>query len=159
MLATGPGANPGSNCGVTGFTSHVRDCESGLQYMQARHYSPVSARFLSVDPVTFMETGMPGMFNRYGYTLGDPINMWDPDGKSPLRDHYYSTGSGTLPSGMKSTGSSATGSVIGDAKIAIGAAIIFADIATLPSGEGVLGSMMISSAVKNAAADAAIGGQ
>ncbi|GLQ21350.1 RHS repeat-associated core domain-containing protein [Algimonas porphyrae] len=59
VLATGPGANLGSNCGVTGFTSHVRDCESGLHYMQARHYSPVSARFLSVDPVGFLDDGHP----------------------------------------------------------------------------------------------------
>ena len=48
--------------------------------MQARYYDPVIGRFLSVDPVTFMDTGNPGYFSRYAYTLNDPINMIDPDG-------------------------------------------------------------------------------
>ena len=34
---------------------------------------PVIGRFLSKDPVTFTEGG-PGYFNRYGYTMGDPVN-------------------------------------------------------------------------------------
>jgi len=34
-----------------------------------------------VDPVTFMETGDPRMFNRYAYTFNDPINHTDPDGE------------------------------------------------------------------------------
>lgn len=29
----------------------------------------------------FLETGQPGMFNRYAYTLNDPINLLDPDGR------------------------------------------------------------------------------
>ena len=38
-------------------------------------------RFLSVDPVTFLDNGDPGYFNRYAYTMNDPINLIDPDGK------------------------------------------------------------------------------
>jgi len=34
-----------------------------------------------VDPVTFMDTGLPGQFNRYAYTWNDPINANDPDGE------------------------------------------------------------------------------
>ena len=41
-------------------------------------------RFLSVDPVTFIETGEPGMFNRYAYAGNDPINKIDPDGETPV---------------------------------------------------------------------------
>ena len=49
--------------------------------MQARYYDPVIGRFLSVDPVTFMDTGNPAMFNRYAYCYDDPINCTDPDGE------------------------------------------------------------------------------
>ena len=54
-----------------------------LQSMQARLQDPVTGRFLSIDPVGFAETGLPGMVNRYSYTYNDPINGIDPDGKSP----------------------------------------------------------------------------
>lgn len=65
-----------------GFTGHIKDSATGLNYIQARYYDPVMGRFLSVDPVTFMETGKPGMFNRYAYTLNDPVNKVDPDGET-----------------------------------------------------------------------------
>ena len=63
------------------FTGHIRDKATGLNYMQARYMDPVIGRFLSIDPVTFMDTGNPGMFNRYAYTFNDPVNMVDPDGE------------------------------------------------------------------------------
>jgi uncharacterized protein RhaS with RHS repeats len=50
--------------------------------MQARHYDPVIGRFLSGDPVGFA-TGGVAYFNRYAYTANDPVNMVDPDGRSP----------------------------------------------------------------------------
>ena len=50
--------------------------------MQARYYDPVIGRFLSVDPVTFMDTGNPEMFGRYSYTYNDPVNMVDPTGEA-----------------------------------------------------------------------------
>jgi len=63
-----------------GFTGHLKDSDTGLNYMQARYYDPVMGRFLSIDPVTFMDTGHPGMFNRYSYVHNDPVNMMDPSG-------------------------------------------------------------------------------
>ncbi|MFB9374096.1 RHS repeat-associated core domain-containing protein, partial [Algimonas porphyrae] len=75
-----PAFGQGSNCGVTGFTTHANDCETGLTYMQARYYDPVSSRFTSVDPVTFTNTGNTGMINRYGYVENDPISFLDPYG-------------------------------------------------------------------------------
>ncbi len=58
----------------------IKDSDTGLNYMQARYYDPIIGRFLSVDPVGFLETGDPAMFNRYAYTFNDPVNMIDPDG-------------------------------------------------------------------------------
>ena len=63
-----------------GFTGHIDDTTTGLTYMQARYYDPVTGRFLSNDPVQF-SPGAPQMFNRYSYTANDPVNYIDPDGQ------------------------------------------------------------------------------
>ena len=146
---------PAANDNQGGFTGHIRDKSTGLNYMQARYQDPVSGRFLSVDPVTFMETGNPAFFNRYAYAFNDPVNLTDPTGRSPLRDHYRATGNGQLPQGMKTAGSLVTGSVKGDLMVTAGAAIVLFDIATIPSGEGAVGTAMISTAMKDAAIGAA----
>ncbi|WP_170144840.1 RHS repeat-associated core domain-containing protein [Litorimonas taeanensis] len=70
-----------SNLYVTGFTGHPKHEITALTYMQARHYDPVAGRFLSIDPVTFMDQPEPGQFNRYAYTWNDPINTTDPTGR------------------------------------------------------------------------------
>ena len=64
-----------------GFTGHIRDSATGLNYMQARYHDSVSGRFLSVDPVGFLDNGNPNQFNRYSYTWNNPINAFDPDGR------------------------------------------------------------------------------
>jgi RHS repeat-associated protein len=63
-----------------GFTGHIRDQATGLTYAQARYYNPVTARFLAPDPVGF-SSGGPGYFNRYAYTMNDPVNHTDPTGE------------------------------------------------------------------------------
>ena len=75
--------NPAANDNLAGFTGHIRDSATGLNYMQARYYDPVIGRFLSVDPLGFMQTGEPGMFNRYAYTFNNPVNLVDPLGMAP----------------------------------------------------------------------------
>ena len=72
---------PSANDDLGGYTGHIRDDATGLNYMQARFQDPVSGRFLSIDPVTFLQNGNPGYFNRYAYTMNDPINLIDPDGR------------------------------------------------------------------------------
>jgi len=57
--------SPAANDNQSGFTGHIKDKSTGLNYMQARYYDPNIGRFLSVDPVTFMQTGAPQQFNRY----------------------------------------------------------------------------------------------
>ena len=39
-----------------GFTGHVQDALTGLTYMQQRYYDPGIGRFLSVDPVTALNS-------------------------------------------------------------------------------------------------------
>ncbi len=49
---------------------------TGLIWMGARYYSPMSKRFLSPDPI-----GITSCLNLYTYALGDPVNFRDPDGR------------------------------------------------------------------------------
>ncbi|MDQ3524605.1 MAG: RHS repeat protein [Chloroflexota bacterium] len=63
-----------------GYTGHVLDTATGLNYMQQRYYDPGIGRFLSVDPVTAYEK--PGQnFNRYWYANDNPYRFTDPDGR------------------------------------------------------------------------------
>jgi len=50
---------PAANDNLGGFTGHIKDKATGLNYMQARYYDPVIGRFLSIDPVTFGMTVDP----------------------------------------------------------------------------------------------------
>lgn len=56
--------------------------------MQARYYDPNIGRFLSMDPVGFLETGSPANFNRYNYAFNDPTNLTDPTGMLPPEGSY-----------------------------------------------------------------------
>jgi len=61
-----------------GFTGHDYLPEAGMILTRYRAYDPLTGRWLSPDPIE--EAG--GM-NLYGYVLGDPINLYDPDGRNP----------------------------------------------------------------------------
>ena len=50
--------------------------------MQARYCDAIAGRFLSIDPVTFLDTGDPSYFNRYVYAANDPINKLDVNGEA-----------------------------------------------------------------------------
>jgi len=71
-----------------GYTGHVADGSSGLVYMQQRYYDPELGRFLSVDPVTTLESNVDA-FNRYWYGSNNPYRYTDPDG----RESWSNTGS------------------------------------------------------------------
>jgi RHS repeat-associated protein len=63
-----------------GYTGHVSDASTGLDYMQQRYYDSGIGRFLSVDPVAAnSETG--GNFNRFWYANNNPYKFTDPDGR------------------------------------------------------------------------------
>jgi RHS repeat-associated protein len=60
-----------------GYGGQYRSEDTGLIYLRARTYDPVTAQFLSVDPEV-AKTDMP-----YAYAWDNPINFTDPSGKQP----------------------------------------------------------------------------
>ncbi len=53
-----------------------------LDYMHARHYTPLSARFLSTDPRThYQPLKLPQRWNRYIYSIDNPLKFTDRDGE------------------------------------------------------------------------------
>jgi len=78
------------------FTGHERDNETGLDYMLARYYSPAATfRFLTVDPVFRPSRNLyePQRWNRYVYSLNNPMRYIDPDGRDAVTtvDHTNKT--------------------------------------------------------------------
>ncbi|HVF58782.1 MAG TPA: RHS repeat-associated core domain-containing protein [Thermoanaerobaculia bacterium] len=71
------------------LTGHERDLNNpgsvadDLDYMHARFCSPLTGRFLSVDPVLNIKRAMkrPQNWNRYAYALGNPMKYVDPAGE------------------------------------------------------------------------------
>ena len=81
------------------FTGYEHDDETGLDFAQARYYGSAQGRFTSIDPYNIvMETqynpsekdarsqflrylGEPRRWNRYTYTLNNPLLYTDPDGR------------------------------------------------------------------------------
>jgi RHS repeat-associated protein len=70
----------GEVVGGPGYTGHVHDVATGLDYMQQRYYDPGLGVFLSPDPVAAYQSPVSG-FARYGYAHHAPYNYVDPDGR------------------------------------------------------------------------------
>jgi RHS repeat-associated protein len=66
--STGTLANP------IQYAGQYVDSESGLYYLRARYYEPVTGQFLTIDPVV-ARTRAP-----YAYTADSPLNGRDPSG-------------------------------------------------------------------------------
>jgi len=63
------------------LTLKERDVETGLDYFGARYYASTQGRFTSADPI--LSSGRPSnpqTWNKYSYTLGNPLKFVDPDG-------------------------------------------------------------------------------
>ncbi|MGY8773177.1 RHS repeat-associated core domain-containing protein [Spongiibacter tropicus] len=72
-----------SNKNSIRYESKFTDSETGLVDFGARLYSPFLGRFLSIDPVKFIES-TPASFNRYSYARNNPYMYKDPDGEFAL---------------------------------------------------------------------------
>ena len=63
------------------FTGQIRDYETGLDYMNARYYSPAQGRFISPDPANAgADPTNPQTWNGYAYVGNNPTSVSDPDG-------------------------------------------------------------------------------
>lgn len=72
------------------FTGALHENNSGLYYMNARHYDPNTGRFLQQDVYKGDERS-PWTQNRYTYCGNNPVNMIDPSG------HFFiSISAGTI---------------------------------------------------------------
>jgi RHS repeat-associated protein len=69
--ATGSATTP------IGWAGEYRDPETGLTYLQARYYDPVTAQFLTRDPLEALTR------SAYGYAGNNPLNLTDPTGLWP----------------------------------------------------------------------------
>ena len=56
------------------WNGQYQDSESGLYYLRARYYDPVTAQFICADPMSAL-TNSP-----YGYADNNPLNGYDPSG-------------------------------------------------------------------------------
>ena len=80
------------------FTGHERDLASpngpgdDLDYMHARHESPIAGRFLSVDRHAGRPSA-PQSWNRYSYVLSNPLKLVDPDGEDAIAAFLLGEGS------------------------------------------------------------------
>jgi RHS repeat-associated protein len=63
-----------------GDVGYYQDATTGLYYIKARWYDPVTGRFISEDPIGFDG----GDWNQYVYVKNEPVNWTDSEG---LRSH------------------------------------------------------------------------
>ncbi|MEJ6790949.1 RHS repeat-associated core domain-containing protein [Brevundimonas sp. BR2-1] len=109
-----------------GYTGRQHDVETGLYQYRARYYSPKLGQFLSMDPI-----GSKDDPNLYLYVANDPVNGTDPTGMcwtlSCLRL-------------LQKTGEAIVNEVRNDPiGVTADVVMIAADVATVPSGEGLAG--------------------
>jgi RHS repeat-associated protein len=68
-----------------GWIGQIEDDRTGLNYLNARYYDPVMARFLAPDPL--YDQARPQSVNPYQYGLNNPTTNGDPTGLEPRPWH------------------------------------------------------------------------
>lgn len=67
---------------TSGTSARPRMTSTTCMYMHARFYNPQVELFLSTDPENrYQSMTAPQRWNRYTYTLGNPLKYVDPDGR------------------------------------------------------------------------------
>jgi RHS repeat-associated protein len=74
-----PGNTIADPIGQRGFTNHEHMDELGLINMNGRVYDPMTARFISADPMVQAPMNSQS-YNRYSYLWNSPLNGTDPSG-------------------------------------------------------------------------------
>jgi RHS repeat-associated protein len=70
------------------FTGKERDAETGLDYFEARYMSSAQGRFTSPDPSNLsVDFWYPQSWNRYAYSLNNPLAVVDRNGLWPTWVH------------------------------------------------------------------------
>jgi RHS repeat-associated protein len=70
------------------FTGYQKDEETQLDFAEARMYENRHGRFTAVDPLLASgKSANPQSFNRYVYTMNNPILLTDPSGMCPPEDN------------------------------------------------------------------------
>ncbi len=67
------------------YTGQKENLELGLYYYNARYYLPGVGRFISADTLVPNPTN-PQSYNRYSYTLNNPVKYTDPTGHATCED-------------------------------------------------------------------------
>ncbi len=137
---------------VLKFTGHERDktgtgARSELDYMHARHCSPVVGRFLSVDPAKSAKTGTPQGWNRYIYGANSPMTFVDSDGLAPTAAQVASSASETAKKHIVAAAGLGGGFHPGFANFIVGATLdVFsmgdATGEAIGTGEGLAGAVV-----------------
>ncbi len=81
-------ASFGRDIATRKFAGKELDASTGLSYFGARYYDSVTGRFLTPDQNIVSHGTDPQGFNRYAYTLNDPVSYTDPTGEYPFVAGY-----------------------------------------------------------------------
>ena len=84
-----------------GWIGQTKDNSTGLQYLNARYYDPTIGRFTAVDPLA--DLSRPGTLDAYGYALGNPLTLSDPNGLFTCPDAACVFGGGGFLAGTPSS--------------------------------------------------------
>ncbi len=79
-----PSASVGHDVITPKFTGKENDSETGFVFFGGRYYDPVVGRFTTPDSAIPGGAGVTQGFNRYAYSLDNPIRLADPDGHDPV---------------------------------------------------------------------------
>ncbi len=127
-----------SNDGVKlQFTGKEHDAETGLDYFGARHYDSVTGRFIRPDfeegqprAISHARLDNPQTWNKYAYTVNNPVRFIDPDGHctDPLTCAFAGGVGGSVVPGPGNVVGAVVGALVGTAIIV--AAILVVDTLT-----------------------------
>jgi len=132
---------------TVGYTGHAHDA-TGLTYMKARFYDPSQHRFLTPDPIHFVDDN-PFTFNRYAYGNNNPYKFTDSTGELGLLIHAFQKG---LP-----VEGAVTISQAGNTAMAVGGAAIIVSVDTLSGGRGLVKNAVVGVRAVEKVIDAAKG--